>query len=79
MLRWRTTWLQNMVMQTVENCNTAEGRGHGMGEERGSCEEVRPEKRELGMPYLWAHTCNLRASEAEARELPQVLGHPGPM
>lgn len=50
-----------------------------MGGGRGSCEEVRPEKRELGMPSMWTHTCNLRASEAEARELPQVLGHPGPM
>jgi len=50
-----------------------------MGEGKGSCEEVMPEKRELGMPSVWAHTCNLSASEAEARESPRVLGHPGPM
>lgn len=50
-----------------------------MGEGRSSCEEVRPEKGELAMPSMWTHTCNLSASEAEARDLPQVLGHPGPM
>lgn len=50
-----------------------------MGAGRGSWEEAVPERREPGMPNMWEHTCNLSTSEAEVRELPQVLGHPGPM